>query len=86
MAEIPDPQGPGCDAFKQALPGFKNLATQPVGTALASIPDISTFDSAISGQLNPAVNIVGVSTTARTWCSRRPMRRSPSCRRGSSTP
>jgi uncharacterized surface protein with fasciclin (FAS1) repeats len=60
VAEIPDPQGPGCDAFKQQLPTFKNLASQPVGTALASIPDISTFNSAISGQLNPAVNIVPV--------------------------
>jgi uncharacterized surface protein with fasciclin (FAS1) repeats len=60
VAEIPDPQGPACDAFKQALPTFKNLAKQPVGTALASIPDISTFNSLISGQANPAVNIVPV--------------------------
>ena len=58
VAEIPDPQGPGCDAFKQALPTFKNLAKEPVGTTLASIPDLGTFNSAISGQLNPAVNIV----------------------------
>ena len=60
VAEIPDPQGPGCDAFKQQLPTFKSLASQPLGTALASIPDISTFNAAISGQLNPAVNIVPV--------------------------
>jgi uncharacterized surface protein with fasciclin (FAS1) repeats len=60
VATIPDPQGPGCDAFKTALPEFKDLAKEPVGTALASIPDISTFNSAISGQLNPAVNIVPV--------------------------
>jgi uncharacterized surface protein with fasciclin (FAS1) repeats len=60
VAEIPDPQGSGCDAFKQELPTFKNLASQPIGTALASIPNISTFNSAISGQLNPAVNIVPV--------------------------
>jgi uncharacterized surface protein with fasciclin (FAS1) repeats len=60
VAPIPDPQGPGCDAFKQQLPTFKNLASQPVSTALAGVPDVSTFNSAISGQLNPAVNIVGV--------------------------
>jgi uncharacterized surface protein with fasciclin (FAS1) repeats len=60
VAEIPDPQGPGCDAFKQQVPTFKNLADQPVGTALASIPDISTFNAAISGQFNPTVNIVPV--------------------------
>ena len=59
MAEIPDPQGPDCDAFKQALPPSRTWQN-PVGTALASIPDLSTFNSAISGQLNPAVNIVPV--------------------------
>jgi uncharacterized surface protein with fasciclin (FAS1) repeats len=59
-APVPDPQGPGCDAFKQSLPTFKDLDKQPVGTALASIPDISTFNSLISGQANPAVNIVPV--------------------------
>lgn len=57
---VPDPQGPGCDAFKTALPNFKNFANEPVGNVLASIPDISTFNQAISGQLNPAVNVVGV--------------------------
>jgi uncharacterized surface protein with fasciclin (FAS1) repeats len=60
VAPIPDPQGPGCDAFKTALPNWKAFADQPVGTVLASIPDISTFNSLISGQANPAVNIVSV--------------------------
>jgi uncharacterized surface protein with fasciclin (FAS1) repeats len=59
-APIPDPQGSGCDAFKSALPTWKNFATQPVGQVLSSIPDISTFNSLISGQANPAVNIVSV--------------------------
>lgn len=60
VAEIPDPQGPGCDAFKKELPNFKTLANVPVGTALSSIPQISTFYSAVSGGLNPAVNVVSV--------------------------
>ena len=60
VAPIPDPQGPGCDAFKTALPNWKGLADQQIGTALASIPNISTFNSSISGQANPAVNIVPV--------------------------
>lgn len=60
VAPIPDPQGSGCDAFKTALPNWKNLATEPIGTVLASIPDISTFNSLISGQANPAINIVSV--------------------------
>ena len=58
--EVPDPQGPDCGAFKEALPNWKGLADLPVSTALASIPEASTFNSAISGQLNPAVNITGV--------------------------
>lgn len=58
--EIPDPQGPGCDAFKTAVPNYKTMSTSPVGTALPSIPDASTFYSAISGGFNPAVNIVPV--------------------------
>jgi uncharacterized surface protein with fasciclin (FAS1) repeats len=58
--EIPDPQGPGCDAFKTAVPNYKSLVNSPVGAALQSIPDASTFYSAISGGFNPAVNIVPV--------------------------
>jgi uncharacterized surface protein with fasciclin (FAS1) repeats len=60
VAPIPDPQGSGCDAFKTALPNWKAFNGQPVGTVLASIPDVSTFNSLISGQANPAVNIVPV--------------------------
>jgi uncharacterized surface protein with fasciclin (FAS1) repeats len=60
VAPIPDPQGSGCDAFKTELPNWKNFDSQPIGTVLASIPDISTFNSLISGQANPAVNIVSV--------------------------
>ena len=39
---------------------YKALADVPVGKVLASIPDISTFSAAVSGGLNPAVNIVPV--------------------------
>ena len=37
-----------------------DLAKLPVGQALATIPSLSTFYSAISGGLNPEVNIVPV--------------------------
>ena len=57
--EIPDPQG-NCDPFKAAVPNWKALNDVPVSKALASIPDISTFNSAVSGVLNPAVNITSV--------------------------
>jgi uncharacterized surface protein with fasciclin (FAS1) repeats len=56
----PDLQGSGCDPFKAALPNYKTLANVPVGKVLASIPDISTFNAAVSGGFNPAVNIVPV--------------------------
>jgi uncharacterized surface protein with fasciclin (FAS1) repeats len=57
--EIPDPQG-NCDPFKKAVPNWKALNDVPVSTALASIPDISTFNAAVSGGLNPEVNITSV--------------------------
>ena len=60
VAEIPDPQGPGCDAFKTALPNWKSFNNVAIGSVLGSIPDISTFNSLVSGQANPAVNIVPV--------------------------
>lgn len=59
-AEIPNPEGKGCDAFKEAVPNWKSLSTLPVGRALQAIPDASTFYSAISGGFNPTVNVVPV--------------------------
>ncbi|MGE2689735.1 fasciclin domain-containing protein [Mycolicibacterium pulveris] len=58
--EIPNPEGPGCDAFKEAVPNWEALSKLPVGQALQSIPEASTFHAAISGGLNPAVNVVPV--------------------------
>lgn len=60
VAQVPDPQGPGCDAFKASVPNWKDLNNQPVGVALATIPDISTFNSLIAGGVNPGANIIGV--------------------------
>ncbi|KKW64415.1 fasciclin domain-containing protein [Mycolicibacterium elephantis] len=60
VVEIPDPEGPDCGAFKEAVPNWKSLADLPVGQALAAIPEASTFYSAVSGGLNPAVNVVPV--------------------------
>jgi len=62
--KVPDPQGPGCDAYKSANPtgaaSFASLATVPASQAIANIPDLSTFSAALSGQLNPAVNLTSV--------------------------
>jgi uncharacterized surface protein with fasciclin (FAS1) repeats len=56
---LPNLEG-DCDPFRAANPNWKNFATQPVGQVLSQIANISTFNSAVSGQLNPAVNIVPV--------------------------
>ncbi|HEV7420984.1 MAG TPA: fasciclin domain-containing protein [Mycobacterium sp.] len=60
----PDPQG-DCDPLRKELAAagtttLPSLDTLPVGQALAKIPSLSTFTSAISGGLNPTVNIVPV--------------------------
>ena len=58
-----DPQG-NCDPVRSELSAagtsLANLASQPVGEVIAAIPSLSTFSSAISGGLNPEVNIVPV--------------------------
>ena len=63
-APVPDPQGPGCDDFKKALTAgggsLAGLMALNASTAIASIPQASTFNSAISGGLNPGVNVVSV--------------------------
>ncbi len=64
VARIPDPQGPGCDAYRKAVPtgtgSFASMATQKGSQAIASNPDLSDFSAAISGQWNPDVNLVSV--------------------------
>ena len=63
-APVPTPQGPACDAGVKAVasgPGsLASLATEGSSAALAAIPEISTFSQAVSGQLNPAVNVSSV--------------------------
>jgi uncharacterized surface protein with fasciclin (FAS1) repeats len=63
-APVPTPQGPGCDAGVKAVasgPGSLNsLVNETSSAALAAIPEISTFSQAVSGQLNPAVNVASV--------------------------
>ncbi len=64
VTRLPDPQGPGCDAYKNQVPtgagSFSSMGSQVASAAIAANPDLSTFSAAISGKLNPAVNIVNV--------------------------
>lgn len=62
--KVPDPQGSGCDAYRKKVPkgpgSIESMALQTGSEALASNPDLSTFSAAISGKLNPDINIVSV--------------------------
>ncbi|MDR3662617.1 MAG: fasciclin domain-containing protein [Mycobacterium sp.] len=58
--KVPDPQGPGCDKVKTGLPDLSVLANKPLSAVLATIPSISTFNAAVTGGFNPAVNISSV--------------------------
>jgi uncharacterized surface protein with fasciclin (FAS1) repeats len=63
--KVPDPQGPGCDDYRKANPAgtpgsIESMALLSGSQALASNPELSTFSDAISGKLNPAINIVNV--------------------------
>ena len=62
--KVPDPQGPGCDAYRSKNPAgpasIASMALQTASQAIASNPDLSTFSAAISGKLNPDINIVSV--------------------------
>ncbi len=56
------PAGPGCAAYAQQVPdgpgSVQGMAAAPVATAAASNPILTTLTKAVSGQLNPAVNLV----------------------------
>jgi uncharacterized surface protein with fasciclin (FAS1) repeats len=62
--KVPDPQGPGCGAYRSQVPSgagsIASMAVQTASQAIASNPDLSTFSAAISGKLNPDINIVSV--------------------------
>lgn len=63
VTPLADWQG-NCDPLRAELAPSgvtkEGLSKMPVGQALAAIPSLSTFTSAINGGLNPEVNIVSV--------------------------
>jgi uncharacterized surface protein with fasciclin (FAS1) repeats len=54
--------GPGCAAYAQQVPtgpgSVMGMAMDPVATAAANNPMLTTLTKAVSGQLNPQVNLV----------------------------
>ncbi len=56
------PVGPGCAAYAEAVPSgagsVEGMAQDPVATAASNNPLLKTLVAAVSGQLNPKVNLV----------------------------
>ncbi|MFZ2176447.1 MAG: fasciclin domain-containing protein, partial [Rhodococcus sp. (in: high G+C Gram-positive bacteria)] len=54
--------GPGCAGYAETVPegpgSIEGMAQEPVATAAANNPLLTTLTAAISGQLNPQVNLV----------------------------
>ncbi|MBF6223362.1 fasciclin domain-containing protein [Nocardia abscessus] len=57
------PVGPGCAAYAEQVPtgpgSVTGMATEPVSVAASNNPQLTTLVAAVSGQLNPQVNLVG---------------------------
>lgn len=56
------PAGPGCAAYVQQVPmgpgSVESMAMEPVAVAASNNPLLTTLTAAVSGQLNPEVNLV----------------------------
>lgn len=56
------PVGPGCAGYTQQVPdgpgSVQGMSAAPVASAAASNPILTTLTKAVSGQLNPNVNLV----------------------------
>ncbi|MEV0945024.1 fasciclin domain-containing protein [Rhodococcus sp. NPDC049939] len=54
--------GPGCAGYVEAVPdgagSLDSMAEEPVATAVVNNPMLTTLAAAVSGQLNPDVNLV----------------------------
>ncbi len=61
-AAMTDLVGPGCAAYAQAVPSgsgsVDGMSQSPVATAASNNPLLKTLVAAVSGQLNPKVNLV----------------------------
>ncbi len=61
-APAPDLVGPGCASYAEKVPtgpgSVAGMAQDPVATAASNNPLLTTLTKAVSGQLNPQVNLV----------------------------
>ncbi len=62
QATAAGPVGPGCAAYVEANPtgpaSVEELSTQTITEAAGNVPILTTLTEAVSGQLNPDVNLV----------------------------
>ncbi|MBM7458751.1 fasciclin domain-containing protein [Rhodococcus coprophilus] len=62
QAAAAGPVGPGCAAYVEANPtgpaSVEELSTQTITEAAGNVPVLTTLTQAVSGQLNPDVNLV----------------------------
>ncbi len=62
QAAAAGPVGPGCAAYVEANPtgpsSVEELSTQTITEAAGNVPILTTLTQAVSGQLNPDVNLV----------------------------
>ena len=78
--------GPGCAAYAEQVPtgpgSVAGLATAPVAVAASNSPVLTTLAAAVSGQLNPGVNLVDTLNGGQfTGHHRRPQGRRPPAHR-----
>ena len=61
-ASPPNLVGPGCQAYAQQVPtgpgSVAGMAADPVAVAASNNPQLTTLTAALSGKLNPQVNLV----------------------------
>jgi len=62
MDPAADLVGPGCEAYAEAVPdgagSIQGMSQDPVAVAASNNPMLTTLVAAVSGQLNPDVNLV----------------------------
>jgi len=74
--------GPGCASYAEKVPtgpgSVAGMAKDPVTVAASNNPLLTTLTSALTGKLNPNVNLVQTLDSGQSPCSRPPTTPSPS--------
>ena len=78
-----NPIGPGCAAYAPVVQtgsgSLAGMAQLPLTVAASHNPKLTALSAALSGKLNPEVNLVDTLDVASSPSSRRSIARSPEC-------